>query len=89
MAVKTKLEARGIIAAVTTRTGVTKTTGEVWERVQAVVIGPSTIAQVDVTDHPEKVKLSSGQSVAWLVEVGSFRDEDQVRFVSVLDVKAG
>jgi len=89
MAVKTKLEARGVIAALTTRSGVSQKSGEVWERVQAVVIGPSTIAQVDVTDHPEVGKLNTGQNVAWLVEVGSFRDEDQVRFVSVLDVKAG
>lgn len=86
MSVTTKVIVAGSVVDASSRSGIAKATGEVWERHTIVVIGSGVIAEIsfrDKTVFPPAV----GTNVVMLCEVGVYRDDDTLDFSRYLDAK--
>jgi len=85
MSVSTKVIVDGTVQDVTSRQGVSKQTGEVWQRRTALVFGNGTgvVAEVAFRDAGAATP-EVGKTVAMLVEVGVYRDDDTLDFVKYL-----
>jgi len=89
MSVATKVIVAGSVVDVTSRSGTSRTTGEVWQRRTALVFGSGDSAGVvaevafrDASATPPNV----GDVVKLLCEVGVYRDDDTLDFVRALPV---
>lgn len=86
MSVTTKVVVAGTVADSSSRSGIAKATGEVWERHTIVVIGGGVIAEVSFRDK-SVFPPSVGTEVCMLCEVGVYRDDDTLDFSRYLDAK--
>lgn len=82
MALSTTLILDGTVQRLTVREGVSKTTQQPYKITSAIVIGPLTMGDVTL---PDTIAVAQGQHVQLLVEVSTFRDEDQLRALQLLN----
>lgn len=83
MSVATKVIVEGTVVDVTSRSGVSKQTGEVWERRTVLVFGDNgtgVVAEIGIRDAKLGVP-EIGTKVRALCEVGVYRDDDNLDLI--------
>jgi len=84
MSLATSVILAGTVQRMSERSGTSATSGKPYRIVQAIIIGPKTMGEVTL---PDEIQLAQGQTVTLLCEVSTYRDDDQLRAVEILDVK--
>lgn len=85
MSLSTTVIVQGKVSRLSERSGVSKTTNQPYRIVSAIVIGDLTMGEVTL---PDTITVQQGQQVTLLCEVSTFRDDDQLRAVQLLDPAA-
>lgn len=83
MSVATQVIVQGTVGRITERKGLAKESGNPYRIVEAFIVGPICVANVTLADG---IELRQGENVSLHCEIDIYRNDDQVRAVSRLDV---
>jgi len=88
MSVATRVLVQGNVVQRSERKGVSKQTGEVWERVDVLIFGPNCVAEVGFRGEAVKQAPALNAGVLMKCQVGVYRDDDTLDFEGYVEPAA-
>lgn len=82
MSLSTTVILQGRAQRITVREGTAKESGKPYRIVSAIVVGPLTMGAVTL---PDSIVVEEGHDVTLLCEVSTYRDDDQLRAVQLIN----